>query len=81
MKQISTVQELVAAYGGTDAMAQWADVGKSCISNWKKDGIPPGWHLHIYLDAWERQWVLAPEIFNLSKWPSDLMERPMATAE
>lgn len=65
---ISTVDELVVAFGGTGAFARWLDVGSSCVSNWRADGaIPRGYHLQIYLEAKRRKLSVAPGIFQMSE--------------
>ncbi len=75
MKKIYTVNELVAAYGGTKAMAEWCGVGESCVSNWKADAqIPTGWHLRMFVYACDKAWILAPELFGLKSWPVGLNE-------
>jgi len=42
------VLQVVEAFGGTKAAAEWADVGMSAISNWvDRQFIPPGWHYRM----------------------------------
>jgi len=71
MKQpISTVDQLVDAFGGTGRFADWCDVGPSTVSNWKALGyIPSGYHLRIYLEALSRGLQLSPRLFGFEDWP------------
>lgn len=71
MKTIETVSDLVAAFGGTGAMAEWLDVGPSTVSNWKALGfIPNGYHLRIYLECQARGIDIAPSVVGLREWPT-----------
>lgn len=69
---IETIGDLVAAFGGTGALASWLDVVPSCVSNWKQEGaIPRGYHLTIYLESKKRGLELHPRIFGFRKWPHE----------
>jgi hypothetical protein len=66
-KPIDTVAELVTAFGGTFALARWADVVPSTVSNWKEQNhIPPGWHLRLYLECENRNLKVSPKLFGLA---------------
>lgn len=68
MQPISTVDDLVIAFGGTGAFARWLDVGSSCVSNWRADGaIPRGYHLQIYLEAKRRKLRVSPGLFQMTE--------------
>lgn len=70
MKIIDTVAALVEAWGGTTALAEWADVPPSSVSNWKaQEAIPRGYHLSIYLEAKARGIPVSPKLFGYQKWP------------
>lgn len=77
---ISTVDDLVDAFGGTGEFAQWLDVGPSTVSNWRALGyVPNGYHLKVFLEAIERGHVLAPSVFGFKRWPNWLDgARPLA---
>ena len=65
-KTLRTVCEVVKAFGGPKALAQWADVGPSAVSNWKADGfIPPGWHYRMMLELQGRGFSVAPQAFGV----------------
>lgn len=69
---IASIADLVAAFGGTGAFAQWLDVVPSCVSNWKQEGhIPRGYHLTIYLESQKRGLALHPKLFGLRTWPHE----------
>lgn len=46
-KVLRTVADVIAAYRGTAACARHWDVGMAAVSNWRTEGIPPGYHLRI----------------------------------
>lgn len=65
-KRIETVSQLVKAFGGTVALAKWAGVTPSVVSNWKERGhIPTGWHLRLYLECKQRKLNVSPALFGL----------------
>lgn len=77
-KTIRTVDDLVAAFGGTFAFAEWVDVVPSSVSNWKAAGaIPNGYHLRIYLELKRRGLDFEVTVFNID--PS-VLEPPEAQA-
>ncbi len=49
------VSQIIAAFGGTSAMARIFNVGPSAVSNWKRDGrFPARLHYRIVKAAEER---------------------------
>lgn len=47
-RTLKTVEQVIEAFGGTSATAEWAGVGPSAVSNWISKGfIPPGWHFRM----------------------------------
>jgi hypothetical protein len=47
---ISSIDDLVAAMGGTGDAAKWAGTTDSCVSNWLARGyLPSGYHLRALL--------------------------------
>jgi hypothetical protein len=66
---IATVHHLAKAFGGAGALAAWADVDPSAVSDWKAQrSIPPGYHLRVYLYAKQQGWALAPRLFGLDRF-------------
>lgn len=64
--QIRDVATLVAHFGGTAKFAEWANVGSSCVSNWKAlDAIPTGYHLRLFLETRRRGLAVDPRLFKL----------------
>jgi hypothetical protein len=81
-KRIDTVAELVTAFGGTFALARWADVVPSTVSNWKEQNhIPPGWHLRLYLECENRNLKVSPTLFGLAAKDNGKPPRPSKRAE
>lgn len=64
---ISSVRDLVAAYGGTGKFAEFLHVVPSAVSNMlAQNEIPRGYHLEIYLDSERRGWkVDKAKVFGL----------------
>lgn len=54
-KPISTLRDLVKAYGGTGKFAEFLHVVPSAVSNMLRDEeLPRGYHLEVYLDCQRR---------------------------
>lgn len=65
-RTITTVDQLVQAFGGTARMAEFLDVRMSTVSNWKAaEDIPPAWHLRLFLEAGQRGFDIDPLMFGL----------------
>ena len=65
-KVVRSVGDVVAAFGGTKATADWADVGMSAVSNWLASGsIPRGYHLRLYLELQRRGLLVDPGLFGI----------------
>jgi len=63
--RLKSVGDVVRAWGGTAAMADWAGVGQPAISNWiAKNYIPPGWHYRIYREAVARGYDIEEAVFD-----------------
>jgi hypothetical protein len=75
--RIKTVSQLVKAFGGTVALARWAGVTPSVVSNWKERGhIPTGWHLRLYLECKQRKLEVLPTLFGLAGKGNGKTPRP-----
>ena len=62
---LTTIADVVKAFGGTSGMAEWAGIGASAVSNWiDRDQIPPGWHFRIYRDAAALGFGIDPSVFD-----------------
>ena len=46
-KVLKTTADVVAAYGGTARTAQRWDVTSAAVSQWRQDGVPPGYHYRM----------------------------------
>ena len=46
-KIVKSTKEVIAAFGGTLECARRWDVTKQAVSNWRKDGIPTGYHCRM----------------------------------
>lgn len=77
---IRTVDQLIAAFEGSTALAEWAGVGGTAIANWSaRNFVPPGWHLRLYVEALRRDLDLDLEaLFGLS--PDEVEALRAATA-
>lgn len=64
-RTLSSVADIVEAFGGTKAVAEWADVGMSAVSNWiVRDEIPPGWHYRLDRELRRRGYKVDPPLFG-----------------
>lgn len=64
---IRTVDELIDAFGGPTAVAEWAGTEISAICNWKARGfIPTGWHLRVFIEVKKRGLDVDPRLFEIS---------------
>lgn len=70
--EISSIRDLVKAFGGTGAMAEFLGVVPSAVSNMiAEDRLPRGYHLQVYLEADRRKMRLNKKaIFGLDEFPS-----------
>ena len=79
--RIETVTHLVAAFGGTSALAAWLDVVPSTVSNWNdQDFIPTGWHLRIYLECQRKGLHVSPKLFGLEDAHEEVKRKPRPKA-
>lgn len=67
---LRTVDELIDAFGGEAIVAEWLNVGRSAVSNWKHRGIPSIYHLIIWREAEEWGLRIDPKLLGVDKWPS-----------
>lgn len=49
-KVLKTVAHIVGAYRGPAACARRWDINTSAVSNWSKEGVPPGYHYRMALE-------------------------------
>lgn len=64
---IATIDDLVAAMGGTGEAAKWAGTTDSCVSNWLARGyLPSGYHLRALLWLHANGHRAAASLFDLS---------------
>lgn len=62
---LKSVADIVKAFGGTFALAEWAGVVPSAVSNWvAKDYIPPGWHYRMYRELVARGFDVDEAVFD-----------------
>jgi P2-related tail formation protein len=79
---VRSVQDLVSAFGGTKAMADWADVGMSAVSNWiSANSIPSGYHLRLYLEIQRRCIAVDASVFGLRGAAADALMAVQLNAE
>jgi len=51
---MSTPQEILARFGGVDALAATLEIPPSTIRNWSAGGVPGKWHSRLLILARER---------------------------
>lgn len=82
MYDISNIPDVIRHYGGMREMQQRFGVTRTCISNWKSRGIPPGWHGELILDFAQVGKTFDPSLFDLADHPgSDVLNELIASRE
>lgn len=75
-RKLTTVLEVVEAFGGPKAASEWADVGMPAVSNWvAREFIPPGWHYRMTVFFGAKGIEIDPSVFGqepLEKDPKEL---------
>jgi len=76
MKTLSTISEVIEAFGGHAELARWCGYEQpSGVANWLSRGIPPAYHMRLSLEAKRRGFLLDPEsVFGLEE-PDAVMFR------
>lgn len=65
LKTLSTVTEVIAAFGGASRLADWAGHGQPMVSNWQARGyIPPGWAFKLFDWARAHGYEIKPSVFG-----------------
>ena len=66
---LRTVDEVVEAFGGDAVVAEWLNIQRTAVVNWRMRGfIPPGHHLRIYLEAQAMGCRIDPKLLGLHGW-------------
>lgn len=66
MESISTIPDLIDAFGGSVRLARWAGYeDERGVINWTYRGIPPSYHLRLILEAIRRGLVIDPAVFGI----------------
>lgn len=82
MYDISSIPDVISHYGGMRAIQERFGVTRTCISNWKSRGIPPGWHGELILDFAQVGKTFDPKLFDLAHHPgSALLNELIASRE
>lgn len=77
MRKITTIPDLVEAFGGTSQLAAWAFVRPSAVSNWIERGsIPPGLHMRLYREGQQRGLDIEDSVFGIRRFPTDATGAP-----
>jgi hypothetical protein len=69
---LSTVREVIDAFGGPTALTEWVNsnvegtsITKSAVTNWHIEGwIPPAWFLAISTELKIRGYDVEPKVFR-----------------
>lgn len=57
-KVITTTAQIIAVYGGTAACARHWGVSMQAVSNWRREGVPNGYHLRMVRELERRGYIL-----------------------
>lgn len=69
MYDINDLDELLDFYGGRDAAEEKFGSSRTCFVNWKKRGIPNGWHGPMICDLVEAGKTFDPTLFDVEGHP------------
>ncbi|MBA2126698.1 hypothetical protein DLM45_10790 [Hyphomicrobium methylovorum] len=65
LEKLTTIPDVVRAFGGPSGMAEWAGIGAPAVCNWIDRGhIPPGWHFRLDREAKERGFEIDQCVFD-----------------
>lgn len=68
MDVISSIDELVAFFGGDTALAEFLGTTQSAVAQWKIRGqIAAGWHLRLLAELTRRGQIVSPCVFGLTE--------------
>lgn len=68
-RKVRTVGGLIRALGGDAVVANWLGISVAAIESYRQKGIPPGWHLRLYLQAQELGHQVDPKLFGYHYGP------------
>jgi hypothetical protein len=67
-KTITTMPQLIRAYGGEVKMAKAFQTTPECIRRWKRwGGVPCTEYLGLYMGLEQRGYVPGPKLFNVKR--------------
>jgi hypothetical protein len=70
---VSTMDDLIQAFGGPAVLADRLGIGQSAISMWKaRERIPPGWHLMIVAELQRMGLTVDMSLFGFDGDPPDI---------
>jgi len=65
LEKLTTVADVVRAFGGPSGMAEWAGIGAPAVCNWVDRGfIPPGWHFRLDREARAMGYEIDQSVFD-----------------
>jgi len=65
LEKLTTISDVVRAFGGPSGMAGWAGIGAPAVCNWiEREQIPPGWHFRLDREARQRGFEIDPSVFD-----------------
>ena len=67
VRDIKTIDDLIAEFGGAARFGQWLDIGQDAVSAFKWRGVPPGWHLRLLAEVRRRGCDVHPSVFGLTE--------------
>ena len=67
MRDIKTIDDLIAEFGGPARFGEWLDIGQEAVSAFKWHGVSPGWHLRLRAELRRRGCDVHPGVFGLTE--------------
>jgi hypothetical protein len=80
VKDIKTIDDLIAEFGGPARFGEWLDIGQEAVSAFKWRGVSPGWHLRLRAELRRRGCDVNPAVFGLTQEAVGTFDAPIAPA-
>ena len=67
MRDIKTIDDLIAEFHGPARFGEWLDIGQEAVSAFKWRGVSRGWHLRLRAELRRRGCDVHPAVFGLTE--------------
>lgn len=65
-RPLKTVPQVIKAFGGAKAVAEWSGVSTCHVDNWRRwKFISPAWHWRMDVELKRRGYKIDPQVFGV----------------